>query len=93
MSGAIRTRDDARAVIRHLIILVALGLTIACKTGPPGLSLEEVREITARSSATFVPPPRTISDVKALLEPVSYAAVDRLQMARRRADGVAVSMV
>jgi CHAT domain-containing protein len=43
-------------------LALALSLT-ACQTAPPAMSLEEAKQVTATFSGTFVPPPRTITDV------------------------------
>jgi CHAT domain-containing protein/tetratricopeptide (TPR) repeat protein len=62
----------SRNGITILALIFALGLTPACQTATPTMSLDEARQVTATFSETFVPPPRTISDIKALLEPRTW---------------------
>ena len=39
------------------------------------MSLDEAKQVTTAFSETFVPPPRTIRDIKALLEPTAHRRV------------------
>ena len=53
-----------------VILTVAIApLLAACETGPPAVSLEEAKQITATfEGSSFVPPPRTIKDITAILD-------------------------
>ncbi len=65
----LRTGCDFRcsAVIAGVVAVVLLG---ACQTDGkrPTVSLEEAKQITAEFEGGFVPPPRTIRDVTAILD-------------------------
>lgn len=49
---------------KTLTISVAVALT-GCQAGGSSVSLEEAKQITARFSGTFTPPPKTINDLLA----------------------------
>lgn len=73
------------------VAVIAVGATVAgCQSGGgrPAVSLDEARKITADfgPEATFVPPPRTITDVVAALETYSGEKNDALEDLRNRAD-------
>ncbi len=62
---AVRTGDFGA---RHLLAgLAGTLLLAACEAGPPAVSLEEAKQITATfEGSSFVPPPRTIKDIIAI---------------------------
>ena len=64
-------------------IIAAAVLMAACQPeGPPVLSLEEAKQITATfEGSSFVPPPRTIGDITAILDEQRVA--DPEEVARR----------
>ena len=64
-----------RVAYRHTVHVTAiLALTVslaACQTdgGPPALTLEEAKKVTATfEESSFTPPPRTIKDITAILD-------------------------
>lgn len=58
----------------------------ACQTATPGMSLEEAKKVTVSfSGRSFVPPPRTISDITRLLAPTGRASLVAVD-AQREAD-------
>ena len=65
-------------------LAVALSLT-ACQTAPPAMSLDEAKRVTAAFSGTFVPPPRTIDDITAILDQQPRADPAAAERARARA--------
>ena len=73
------------AVILTAAIAPALA---ACESGPPAVSLEEAKQITARfEGESFVPPPRTINDITAIFdqEKVADPSLVRRLLAQARA--------
>jgi CHAT domain-containing protein len=71
--NAKRAPFPMRGVIRSLAAILVVGLSAACQTTTPTMSLDEAKQVTAIFSEAFVPPPRTIHDIKALLEPIGGA--------------------
>ena len=59
-----------RARWAAVVSFAALGTLAACQTGgPPALSLEEAKQVTTTfEDRSFVPPPRTINDITAILD-------------------------
>jgi CHAT domain-containing protein len=58
--------------------VLALTSLVGCETAKPAMTLEEARAITASfTGASFAPPPRTITDIKKLLEPEPFMAGSR----------------
>ena len=78
-----------RLSYRHLL-MVAIGslLLAACQSGgPPAVSLEEAKKVTAQfETPAFVPPPRTISDVVTLLDELAGVKSDTEKELHARAD-------
>jgi len=64
------------------------GLVAACQTaGPTAMSVEEAKGVAATFSGTpFVPPPRTINDITAILDRQKLADPDAAAKARAKAD-------
>ncbi len=55
--------------LRQVPYLIGAALLVACQTGgPPAVSLEEAKQITATFEGAFTPPPRTINDITAILD-------------------------
>ena len=75
-------------VYRPLAMLFASLLLAACQTGgPPALSLEEAKQVTANfQGKSFVAPPRTISDVMAMLDEAASIESDVVRILRTNAD-------
>ena len=56
-------------VRRPLFVIAGTLLLAACQTnGPPAVSLEEAKQITASFEGGFTPPPKTIKDITAILD-------------------------
>jgi CHAT domain-containing protein len=72
MSARAIPAPAARAVPRALAVLAAFLLLGACQGGQQGqrgMSLDEAKKVTTTfQGSSFVPPPRTITDVSALLD-------------------------
>ena len=64
-----------------LAVAGGIVLLAACQSGPPTLSLEEAKQVTATFEGGFVPPPRTIKDITAILDQQTIA--DPEETARR----------
>ncbi len=80
--GVGRARPEAA-----LGILLAATLFPACQTaGLPAMSVEEAKQITATFGGTFVPPPRTINDITAILDQQKLADPEAAAKARAKAD-------
>ena len=81
-------RARRRDACRLLAVLVPFLLISACQPGgPPVLSLEEAKQVTASFEGTgFVPPPRTISDITAILDEQPLADPEAAAKARSAAD-------
>ncbi|MGH7276859.1 MAG: hypothetical protein ACREIY_07515, partial [Candidatus Rokuibacteriota bacterium] len=76
-----------RRLIPSFTVILALGLASACQTAAPTMSLEEAKKVTASfGSGAFVPPPRTINDLKTILEPRDPSADSTVRNARQEAD-------
>src|SRR3989304_5560146 len=74
--------DRSRSWI--LIVLVAAFLSTACQTT---MSVEEAKKVTAQfAGSAFVPPPRTIEDVTAILDQQKRADPKAAEAARAKAD-------
>ena len=54
--------------VQRALRIVAIALTTGLGACAPTMSVEEARKVTASFSGAFVPPPRTIHDVMALLQ-------------------------
>src|SRR5207247_584844 len=65
-------------------LALALSLT-ACQTAPPAMDLAEAKRVTATFSGAFVPPPRTIDDITAILDQQPRADPAAAERARARA--------
>jgi CHAT domain-containing protein/tetratricopeptide (TPR) repeat protein len=59
-----------RGVMRPSLLAVPLALLFAgCQSGSPPLSVDEAKKVTADFGGTnFIPPPRTIADITAILD-------------------------
>lgn len=70
------------------VIVFSLAVLGACNdSGRPAVSLEEAKRITADLESTdFVPPPRKITDVTALLDERRNADIEDLNQRRAKAD-------
>ena len=55
---------------RLLIVFVVIAFFVGCQTGgPPAMSLDEAKQVTAKfEGQSFVPPPRTIEDITEVLK-------------------------
>ena len=61
--------DKTLRVRRPLFVIAGTLLLAACQTnGPPAVSLEEAKQITASFEGGFTPPPKTIKDITAILD-------------------------
>ena len=80
-----KTENVGATVSPRLLAVVAGAVLLAsCQTGgPPVLSLEEAKQITAKFEGAFTPPPKTIKDITAILDEQKRA--DPAAAARARA--------
>ena len=54
--------------IRPFLVALAVPLVVAaCQSGPPALSLEEAKQLTASFEGGLIPPLRTIKDIERYL--------------------------
>ena len=73
--------------LRQVSYLIGAALLVACQTGgPPAVSLEEAKQITATFEGAFTPPPRTISDISAMLDEAASTDSDIVNTLRANAD-------
>jgi CHAT domain-containing protein len=79
----------ARAIcLKTLGLLAGLAGTLAlaaCEAGPSVVSLKEAKQITAKFSGSFTPPPRTINDITAVLDEQQRADPEAAERARAAA--------
>jgi tetratricopeptide (TPR) repeat protein len=71
-----------------LLAITILAILTACQTpGREAMPLEEAKRVTASfTSSTFVPPPRTIKDITAILDQQKLADPEAAKQARAQAD-------
>jgi CHAT domain-containing protein len=85
---AIRRREDGmlnRAAISAALVLGLIGT--GCQSGPKSVSLEEAKQITASiQTASFAAPPRTITDITAILDQQKRADPVAAEQARAAAE-------
>ena len=77
------------SICSRLIVLFSLAmLASGCQPkGPPALSLEEAKKVTASfSGRTFIPPPRTINDITAILDQQKQADPEAVAQAHAAAN-------
>ena len=63
--GLIQTRHGQPCFFASIFLLLLSG----CQTATPTMSLDEAKKVTASAPVVFVPPPRTIADLRTVLEP------------------------
>ena len=84
------TLDPLRVFRRPILPVCLTGALLlpACQTaGPQPMSIEEAKQVTASFSGTpFVPPPRTIHDITAILDQQKLADPEAAARARAKAD-------
>ena len=75
---------------RHVGLLLTLAVALvssACQTGPKAMSIEEAKQVAASfTGSSFVPPPRTINDITAILDQQKRANPEAAAAARAKAD-------
>ena len=80
---------ELTGVKRKLAIILTAAIApvlAACEGGPPTVSLEEAKQITAKfEGESFVPPPRTINDITAILDQQKLADPEAAEEARASA--------
>ena len=54
-----------RRLLAHALTMSAVVALTGCQAGGSSVSLEEAKQITARFSGNFTPPPKTINDLLA----------------------------
>ncbi len=78
------TRVDPKLVT--ILAAPIVPLLAACESGAPAVSLEEAKQITATfEGESFVPPPRTINDITAVLDEQKLADPEAAEKARAAA--------
>ncbi len=74
---------SVKSKLAVILTVVIAPLLAACESGPPAVSLEEAKKITATfEGSSFVPPPRTINDITAILDEQKLADPEAAEKAR-----------
>ena len=67
---AVERVQRTRTAIAATVLAVMTGVLVGCQEGgPPALSLEEAKQVTATfERSSFTPPPKSIRDITAILD-------------------------